>query len=143
MEIPDRVGFYVNITNCQHKCPNCHSPHLRENIGDELTEDYIVEKFEKQLKLCNCFIFMGEGNDLPRLLELNKFIKNSYKIETALYSGRTEVENELYGNFDFIKIGPYIEKYGAINSKTTNQKLYYKGVDITFKLQNKIWEKFI
>ena len=36
-EIPDEVSLAINITNCPHRCKNCHSPYLRENIGTELT----------------------------------------------------------------------------------------------------------
>ena len=52
-------------------------------------------------------------------------------MELALYSGRKEVEPELAELFDFLKIGPYIPEYGPLNEPTTNQRLYYKGEDIT------------
>ena len=30
--------------------------------------------------------------------------------------------------FDYIKVGPYIEEYGPIDKKTTNQRFYTKGI---------------
>ena len=68
----------------------------------------------------------------------------------AWYSGRQELSKNIYlGWFDYIKLGPYIEELGPLNSKTTNQRFYevskeidnkgnptYKLVDIT----NKFWK---
>ena len=47
-------------------------------------------------------------------------------------------------NFDYIKLGPYSEEFGPLNSVTTNQRMYkvvkqngnYELVDIT----NKFWK---
>ena len=89
-EIPDKISLAVNITNCQNHCEGCHSAFLAMDIGEELTESKIDEYLMKQ-KGVNCFLFMGEGNDRERLLELNAYIKKHYKVETALYSGRKEV----------------------------------------------------
>ncbi len=46
-------------------------------------------------------------------------------IKVAWYSGRDTISDEIYlNNFDYIKIGHYDDKFGALNKKTTNQKLY-------------------
>ena len=34
----------------------------------------------------------------------------------------------MYQIFDYIKVGPYVEELGPLTSKTTNQKLYAKGI---------------
>ena len=133
-EIPDRVTFAVNISNCQCRCVGCHSPHLREDIGNELTEYIIQYLFHDKIRLCNCFLFLGEGNDRESLLSINSYIKNTYDIETALYSGRDDVEDDLFDAFDYVKVGRYDENFGPINSPTTNQRLYYKKQDITKKM---------
>ena len=36
-EIPDRVTLAVDISNCPGHCEGCHSPFLREDIGEPLT----------------------------------------------------------------------------------------------------------
>lgn len=136
-EIPDKISLAVNITNCQNHCEGCHSSFLAMDFGEELTEDKIDELLMKQ-KGVNCFLFMGEGNDRERLLELNAYIKKNYKVETALYSGRKEVEPEYFSLFDYVKVGPYMKEYGPLNVKTTNQRLYYHGEDITWK----IWKRY-
>lgn len=124
-EIPDKVTLAFNITNCQNKCVGCHSPELRTNIGEELTNDKISDII-KQNKGINCVLFMGEGNDMERLLEIGKYIKQNFNVCIGVYSGRKSVEKEYYDVFDYIKIGPYIEKYGPLNKETTNQRLLYK-----------------
>lgn len=59
-------------------------------------------------------------------------------IKVAWYSGREKLsEYTNINNFDFIKLGPYKEEYGPLDSKTTNQRLFkiVKGKleDITYK----------
>ena len=65
----------------------------------------------------------------------------------ALYSGRNAVEDKIFENFDYVKVGPYIESFGPLNSKTTNQRLYkvaheadsYSLMDIT----SRFWHRGI
>ena len=132
-EIPDRVTLAFSISNCQNNCIGCHSAFLRQNIGTIMTKEHLVEKYDKELKLCNCFLLLGEGNDREALFEISDFIKEKYNIETAIYSGRPQVEDEFYKRFDFVKIGPYMADRGPLNKETTNQQLFYHGDDITYK----------
>lgn len=130
-EIPRCVTLAVEISNCQGNCAGCHSPFLRNDIGEELTpaaaDSLIADNFG-----VNCFLFLGEGSDRDALLSLARHLRSAHPgIATALYSGRTEVEDELYEVFDYVKVGPYIAESGPLNRKTTNQRLYYHGEDIT------------
>lgn len=136
-EIPDRVTLAFSISNCQNRCKGCHSAFLRKDIGNILDKDTLVRDFDNDLKLCNCVLFLGEGNDLNTLIELSSFIKDTYHIETAIYSGKDSVEDELFNVFDFVKIGSYKAELGALNSPTTNQRLYYHREDIT----SKFWQR--
>ena len=135
-EIPDRVSLAVNITNCQNNCIGCHSPELRLNNGEELTEG-IIDKLIKENYGIDCFLFMGEGKDRGRLLELAKYIKHNYNLKVAIYSGRNNVEFDFYEVFDYIKVGEYKEEFGPLNKDTTNQRLYEitsnSVIDITYK----------
>lgn len=135
-EIPDRVTLAFSISNCQNNCKGCHSAFLRKNIGNELNDE-AIDKFKDDLKLCTCILFLGEGNDLEGLINLAKYAKEKYKIETAIYSGRDNVGNELFDNFDFVKVGSYQADKGGLDKETTNQRLYYHGEDIT----HKFWRK--
>ncbi len=122
-EIPDKVTLAVNITNCQNRCVGCHSPELRNDIGSELTESKI-DKMINENDGVNCFLFMGEGNDRETLIKLANYVKENYNLDVALYSGRDKVEYDFLQVFDYVKVGPYIEEYGPLNKKTTNQRMY-------------------
>ena len=122
-EIPDRISLAVNITNCQNNCVGCHSPELRLNNGEELTEE-IIDKLINENYGIDCFLFMGEGKDRGRLLELAKYIKRNYDLKVAIYSGRNDVELDFYEVFDYVKVGEYKKEFGPLNSPTTNQRLY-------------------
>ena len=47
-EIPDRVTLAVDISNCQGSCVGCHSPFLRKDIGEELTEETVDALIRQQ-----------------------------------------------------------------------------------------------
>ena len=123
-EIPDYVTLAIEITNCPGMCEGCHSPWLREDIGEELTPEVLDELISKN-KGVNCICFMGEGKDPETLKHLASLVTmRGEGLKVALYSGRNEVEKDYDNYFDFIKVGPYIPKYGPLNKETTNQRLY-------------------
>lgn len=127
-EIPDKITLAINITNCQNRCVGCHSPELRCDIGTELTNEEI-DKLIKENDGVNCVCLMGEGNDYERVAEIGSYIIEKYpNIETAVYSGREEVDKRYLGCFDYIKIGPYKEEFGPLNSRMTNQRLLHYNI---------------
>lgn len=145
-EIPDRVTLAVEISNCQGNCVGCHSPFLRTDMGEELTEAAIDAMIADNFGV-DCFLFLGEGKDIDSLLSLSAHVR-SKGLLSALYSGRTRVEDAVYEAFDYVKVGPYIEEFGPLDSKTTNQRLYRTSrrpdgtvdrVDIT----SRFWRKGI
>lgn len=127
-EIPDEITLAVNISNCQNNCPGCHSPYLKQNIGDELTED-AVDRLMKKNEGITCFCFMGEGNDAESLKKLISYINEKYPtIKVGLYSGREEINDDFFWeNLNYLKIGPYKSSCGPLNKETTNQRLYMGG----------------
>ena len=130
-EIPDKVTLAVDISNCQGTCIGCHSPFLREDIGDELTPAIIDSLIADNFGV-NCFLFLGEGNDHAALMRRAAHLKSAHPgVDLALYSGREEVEEDIWDAFDYVKVGPYIPKYGPLNRRSTNQRLYHHKVDIT------------
>ena len=124
-EIPDEITLALNITNCPHHCKGCHSPYLRDDIGDELTTDILDELIKKNNGI-TCILFMGEGKDDSALKELILYLENNYpELKIGLYTGLEKVDDKFYwANLDYLKIGPYIEGYGPINKETTNQRMY-------------------
>ena len=130
-EIPDKVTLAVEITNCQGSCPGCHSPFLKLDIGEELTPQ-VVDRLIADNYGVNCFLLLGEGKDLQALLGIAEHLRTAHpELERAVYSGRVQVEPEIYEAFDYVKVGPYVAARGPLNSPTTNQRLYYHGEDIT------------
>ena len=123
-EIPDRVSLAVEISNCQGSCVGCHSPFLRDDIGSELTPALIDSLIADNFGV-DCFLFLGEGKDAAALLALAGHIRKTHpSLALALYSGREQVETEIWEAFDYVKVGPYLPECGPLNERSTNQRLY-------------------
>ena len=124
-EIPDEISLAIEITNCPGHCVGCHSPWLREDIGEELTVEKLNDLIDKNRGI-TCVLFMGEGKDPEGLkrLALSPKLRSDYPYKVALYSGRETVEEEYDDYFDYIKVGEYIEAFGPLNKETTNQRLF-------------------
>ena len=135
-EVPDEISLCINISNCPCHCRNCHSSYLAQDIGTELTFNE-VRKLIKKNSGISCIALMGGDAEPDKINTLASFIINHYgSIKVAWYSGRQELSKEInLENFDFIKLGPYIEELGPLNSKATNQRFYKvincKLIDIT------------
>ena len=134
-EVPYEITLCVNITGCKIGCKNCHSSYLAEDIGEELNSFSLKELISNN-KGITCISFMGGDSSPSKIDTLAQWIKINYPIKTAWYSGRQELSKDINpNNFNFIKLGPYIEDLGPLNSKTTNQRFYKveegKLVDIT------------
>ena len=140
-EIPDKVTLAVEISNCRGSCPGCHSPFLKNDIGEELTPQ-VVDKLIEDNYGVNCFLLLGEGRDKEALLGIAEHLRRAHpELERAVYSGRTEVEPEIYAAFDYVKVCPYVEAAGPLNSPSTNQRLYHHGEDITARFWHRGLEK--
>lgn len=133
------VSLAINISNCQNNCVGCHSSYLRKDIGEELTDNVLKQLIQKN-KGVDCVLFMGEGNDTLGLLKLAKVVKNEGLL-VGLYSGRDNIEKEIYNCFDYVKIGSYIKECGPIDKETTNQRLFNKSKNGTFiNITHKFWK---
>ena len=149
-EVPDEVTLCINISNCPCHCKGCHSAYLAEDIGKPLVGMVLREDLINKNKGITCVAFMGGDSSPESINNLAEYIKTWPGLEhlkVAWYSGRQELSKEIdLKNFDYIKLGPYIEELGPLNSKTTNQKfyevrqvsdvegkLYYGLDDITYK----------
>ena len=142
-EIPDEIALAINISNCPCGCKGCHSSYLADDIGEMLTTE-ALENLINDNKGITCVAFMG-GDSAPwEVHTLAMFIREIFpEIKIAWYSGRDTLHSRVELNlhdFDYIKLGPYKEECGPLNSPTTNQRFYAvdcgKLVDIT----NKFWE---
>lgn len=130
-EVPDEVTLAINISGCPCHCKGCHSPYLGEDIGDPLLPEVLEELIDSNEGI-TCVAFMG-GDSAPceihRLAVFTKVVFPHLKV--AWYSGKDILHSRIELNlhdFDYIKLGPYKEECGPLNSPTTNQR-FYKVVD--------------
>lgn len=145
-EIPDEIALCINISGCPIKCPDCHSKELWEEVGSELTTMELDKLIEQNAGI-SCICFMGGDKDIPWLIHLASYIKSAYpKLRTAWYSGRDSVPESYMGWFRYVKVGPYIKKFGGLDKSTTNQKLFKiisssGAYQWKFDITNKFWKK--
>lgn len=122
-EIPNETTLAINISNCPCHCKGCHSAYLAEDIGDYLDLGALMRLIDKN-KGITCIAFMGGDSD-PQSINMLASIIKTKGLLTAWYSGRQELAKGIeLENFNFIKLGPYIEELGGLKSPTTNQRLY-------------------
>lgn len=138
-EVPDEITLCINITGCKNGCKNCHSSYLAQDIGKPLNKSSLSELIEGN-KGVSCVSFMGGDNGAIHLVALASWVKTHTNLKVAWYSGRQELAGIVARQlqwFDFIKLGPYKEEFGSLNSRTTNQRFYKVSgrelVDITSK----------
>lgn len=125
-EVPDEVTLAINISNCPCQCKGCHSSYLAEDVGKPLTPT-ALRILLKSNKGISCVAFMGGDSDPEYINRLAKWVRtNEFRgLRIAWYSGRQELSTDIsLENFDYIKLGPYREEFGPLNSRTTNQRFY-------------------
>ena len=124
-EIPDEITLAINISGCKNACPGCHSPYLAEDIGKPLTETSLSLLINNN-KGITCVCLMGGDANPMYINQLAEMIRGEFAdIKVAWYSGKQELSEYIeLKNFDYIKLGPYIEEKGPLNNPNTNQRLY-------------------
>jgi len=141
-EIPDEVTLAINISNCPNGCKGCHSSYLMQDIGEVLNEEALSVLINKYSSAITCVCFMGGDADPAEVERLAIFLRKKimYNLKVGWYSGKNTFPAKCsVQNFDYLKLGAYIEKLGGLNCKTTNQRLYRveDGImnDITYHFQ--------
>lgn len=122
-EIPDEISLCINISNCPNNCPGCHSAYLKDDIGTPLTYTELM-RILKDIRGITCVCFMGGDKEPWEIQRLAQFVKEK-GLKVAWYSGKQELHEDIrLANFDYVKLGPYIEELGPLTSPTTNQVMY-------------------
>lgn len=139
-EIPDEVTLSINISNCPCHCQGCHSEYLWEDIGEPLNVMTLGDMLKEYGSDITCLSFMGGDATPQEVNSLAEWVRVHYpNLAIAWYSGRQLLSPHIdLKNFDFVKLGPYIDDKGALNKRTTNQRLYsvtknQRLIDITKK----------
>lgn len=122
-EIPNEISLCINISNCPNNCPGCHSAYLKDDIGTPLTYTELM-RILKDIRGITCVCFMGGDKEPWEIQRLAQFIREK-GLKVAWYSGKQELHEDIrLANFDYVKLGPYIEELGPLTSRTTNQVMY-------------------
>lgn len=140
-EVPDEVTLAINISGCPCNCRGCHSSYLAEDIGEPLDLQHLTNLIDSN-KGISCVCIMGGDANPSEVDDIAQDIKEYYpKLKVGWYSGRQELSKDINLEFfDFIKLGPYIEELGPLNSKTTNQRFYkVNGKELT-DITSKFWK---
>ncbi|MCI1779390.1 MAG: anaerobic ribonucleoside-triphosphate reductase activating protein [Bacteroidales bacterium] len=143
-EVPNEVTLSINISNCPHKCRGCHSAYLQEDTGEELTEEILTGFLNDYKSEITCVCFMGGDASPEDVVSLAAFLKRQTvcPVKVAWYSGSEKLPDGFDPvNFDYIKIGPYIEEKGGLAKPTTNQHFYKVTGDKMEDITSVFWKK--
>lgn len=146
-EIPDEISLAINISNCPYKCENCHTPKLQEDIGELLTYDELDGMIRENPGI-TCVLFMGGDSDINEINILAQQIKAHHKLKVGIYSGgmfKHTIPRLEMKHFDYVKVGPYVERFGGLDKETTNQRLYkvkhIMGLNRLINITEKFWNE--
>mgnify|MGYP000018987481 CR=1 FL=1 len=72
---------------------------------------------------------MGGDADPKYVSQLAQYLHREHpQLKVAWYSGRQQFPRTIRKrDFDYIKLGPYIEHLGCLKERTTNQRLYKRA----------------
>lgn len=140
-EIPDEITLCINITGCKVGCEGCHSSYLAEDIGEPLDLQHLTNLIDSN-KGITCVCIMGGDANPSEVDDIAQNIKEYYpNFKVGWYSGRQELSKDIDLEwFDFIKLGPYKEEFGPLNSRTTNQRFYKISDGELIDITSKFWK---
>ena len=140
-EVPDEISLCIEISNCPCHCEGCHSPYLAEDIGEPLDLQHLTNLIDSN-KGITCVCIMGGDANPSKVDDIAQDIKEYYhNLKVGWYSGRQELSKDIeLSNFDFIKLGPYKEEFGPLNSRTTNQRFYKVSDGELINITSKFWK---
>ena len=127
-ELPGHIALAFSISGCPHKCEGCHSSHLADDIGEELTNDKYLTILNKYRGYITAVLFLGGEWYVERLKVLSGL---SEGVKMALYSGSDNVDRGIVESFDIIKLGRYNGK--PLDNRETNQRYYVKDSNGIFE----------
>ena len=140
-EIPDEITLAINISGCPCNCKGCHSSYLAKDIGEPLDLQHLTNLIDSN-KGISCVCIMGGDANPSEVDDIAQDIKEYYpELKVGWYSGRQELSKDIeLGNFDYIKLGPYIEEFGPLNSRTTNQRFYKVSDGELVDITSRFWK---
>lgn len=143
-EIPNETTLSINITNCPCHCPACHSQYLWRNEGTPLTISNLQQLLNEYGTDITCVCFMGGDCNPQAVADLAQWLRTKYPhYKIAWYSGRQYYPIGVPRNiYDYYKLGPYIQHLGPLTCPNTNQKLFCRQEDGTYKdITSLFWQQ--
>lgn len=123
-EVPSEISLLFTITGCRLNCLGCHSPEIQNaKFGTPLSSEIFTQWIDKYQALISCVVFFGGEWQSKRLIELLK-ISQGYKLKTCLYTGKDKVNQAIMTHLDYLKLGPWVESLGGLDSSNTNQRMF-------------------
>ena len=140
-EVPDEITLAINISNCPCQCKGCHSSYLAQDIGEPLDLQHLTNLIDSN-KGITCVCIMGGDANPSEVDDIAQVIKEYYpELKVGWYSGRQELSKDIeLDNFNFIKLGPYIEEFGPLNSRTTNPRFYKVSNGKLINITSRFWK---
>lgn len=140
-EVPNEITLAINISGCPCNCRGCHSSYLAEDIGEPLDLQHLTNLIDSN-KGITCVCIMGGDANPSEVDDIAQDIKEYYpNLKVGWYSGRQELSKDIeLSNFNFIKLGPYKEEFGPLNSRTTNQRFYKVNGKELIDITNLFWK---
>jgi anaerobic ribonucleoside-triphosphate reductase activating protein len=124
-EVPGEVTLALNLSACPNNCLGCHSPHLREAVGEMLDDELLDGLLTRYGTAVTCVGFMGGDGEPSEVNRLAAKVHATTELKTAWYSGRESIAEAIgLENFDYIKLGPYDPARGGLDKPDTNQRFY-------------------
>lgn len=140
-EVPGEISLAFIATGCPLKCKGCHSVELKTSTGTPLTQEKYSELITNYKGYVSCILFIG-GEWCEKDLVLFLSIAKESGLNTCLYTGLTSVCEDIAQHLDYLKVGPWVERLGGLDSVTTNQRLYKIESDNTLSnITYKFWSK--
>lgn len=122
-EVPNETTLALNISECPHHCPGCHSSYLAEAVGEKLTKEWLTALLERYPYI-TCVSIQGGDRHYHEVMQVVQWIKE-HGFKTCWYTGFSQLPEDMsLAYMDFVKIGPYKQELGGLRSKTTNQRFY-------------------
>ena len=126
-EVPDKVSCVVELGGCLRACKGCHSPNLQGTFTKPKMylsdlEEFVDNQIEKG---CDAICIMGGDCSCEMTLDELKAVVNTLATiaPVCLYSSNPNAEPFEEMQLKWLKVGPYIESKGGLETPGTNQML--------------------
>lgn len=141
-EIPNEESLVIVITDYILQCRGKKAKIYKEKERKPLTKDELSLYIDSLIGEITCVVFLGGDCAPEEINDLAAYIREKYSdIKIGWYSAdETITIFTEYRNFDYIKLGPYNQKRGGLNSPKTNQRLYMIEGALLIDITNLFWK---